>query len=168
MSFEEEWSTIKQNGAEAPSAHMQLNQTPDGSYRPGRGGSAVGDLQVDQKDLAAIGDEAYKLYRRLEKDGDHARVSTETAKASLSGDFELGPALGHVADSWQKQLKTVLDACAHISNHLDYTKKAHQGDEVFLSVQFSKISELEKGFDEKTEAQPAHEPRRRGGEGGGD
>ncbi|MEU3329371.1 hypothetical protein [Streptomyces albus] len=154
MSFANDWEQLKKDAGQS-STHMQLNQAPDGSFRPGRGGSSPsGDLQVSQKDLAAVGNEAYKIYHRLKKDGSHAHASTDAAKTSLSGDFELAAALGHVNARWESQLQTVLDACAHISNHLDFTRKAHAGDEEWIRVQLSKIAELDKGFDESTRPQP--------------
>ncbi|MFJ3722845.1 hypothetical protein ACIPYQ_09780 [Streptomyces sp. NPDC090045] len=42
----------------------------------------------------------------------------------MKKDFALGAALSTVADKWHDQLGTLLDACAHISNHLDYTQNA--------------------------------------------
>ncbi|MBR7677445.1 hypothetical protein KDA82_31540, partial [Streptomyces daliensis] len=36
MSFEEEWAQHKADAADQNSVQMQLNQTPDGDYRPGR------------------------------------------------------------------------------------------------------------------------------------
>lgn len=63
--------------------------------------------------------------------------------------FEIGSALTHVAGHWVDQVQTLLDATAHISNHLDYTKKAHAGDEVFIAGTISSIADLGKGFDER-------------------
>ncbi|GEB54157.1 MULTISPECIES: hypothetical protein [Streptomyces] len=167
MSFEQEWQDIKADTA-ATSPRMQLDGAVDGSFQPGRSSSSEtrapydadhpGDLSVKGKDLAAIGDEAFKLHGRLLVDGDHARVSTGVAASSLKGDFELCDALEHVVERWTEQTRSVLDACAHISNHLDYTKKAHAGDEHYISTTFSKISELDSGFDEATQPQP-HAPQ---------
>ncbi|MER6617868.1 hypothetical protein [Streptomyces xantholiticus] len=41
-----------------------------------------------------------------------------------------------------------MDACALISNHMDFTKNAHAGDEVFIERHVSSIHTLDKGFDE--------------------
>lgn len=41
-----------------------------------------------------------------------------------------------------------MDACAHISNHLDFTKNAHEGDEYVIKRKMSSISTLDKGFDD--------------------
>ena len=40
----------------------------------------------------------------------------------------------------------------HISNHLDYTQKAHTGDEYYIAGTISSIAELDKGFDDEGEA----------------
>lgn len=144
MSFEQEWARHK----EAASTNTHLDQAaPIG----GGGSTPQGDLKVNQKDLAAIGNAAYKLHQKLDKDGDHARVSSYDAASSLSRNFKIGSALDHVATKWVDQLRTLLDACAQISNHLDYTKKAHAGDEHYLATKFSKISQLDHGFDERTQ-----------------
>lgn len=148
MSFQEEWAQHKAAAAEKHSASMQLNQLP----AEGGGSAPAGDLTVDQKDLAAVGDQAFKLYQRLDKDGDHAKATTEKAGSVLKGDFSLGGALTDLADKWNSQVNTVLQSCAHISNHLDYTKKAHAGDEHYIATTFS-VSELSDGFDERTQRQ---------------
>ncbi|KPC61313.1 hypothetical protein [Streptomyces chattanoogensis] len=148
MSFDAEWAELKAGAAARQSTQMQLNQlAPDG----GGGGTPQGDLTVDQKDLAAIGDVAFKLHQDLDKAGDHARVSSMKAASSLEKDFAIGGALDHVAERWLDQLRSVLDACAHISNHLDYTRKAHASNDAYLGTVFSKISTLDQGFDEGTQ-----------------
>ena len=47
------------------------------------------------------------------------------------------------------QVRSLLDATAHISNHLDYTKGAHAGDEVYIAGTLSSIATLDAGFDER-------------------
>ncbi|WP_309246885.1 hypothetical protein [Streptomyces somaliensis] len=103
---------------------------------------------MTQTDLAAIGDEAFKLYTRLWKE---ARVaSTDDAGTSLSTQgFTLGGALKHVSTRWEKQLNSLMDACALISNHMDFTKNAHQGDEYHIKRRVSSIHTLDAGFDEQ-------------------
>ncbi|GAA3376369.1 hypothetical protein GCM10020367_47800 [Streptomyces sannanensis] len=64
------------------------------------------------------------MYQRLDTDGDHAKQSTHDAAASLKADFALGAALTTVAEKWDQQVSSLLGACAHISNHLDYTTTA--------------------------------------------
>lgn len=148
MSFEEEWAQHKSAAVQKQSVSMQLNRLDPG----GGGGAPTGDLRVSQKDLAAVGDEAFKLYQRLDKDGDHAKASSQKAGNALKEDFSLGGALGDVAETWNSQVNTLLQSCAHISNHLDYTQKAHAGDEHYIATTFS-VSELGEGFDERTQRQ---------------
>ncbi|PWS46945.1 hypothetical protein DLE01_32810 [Streptomyces sp. FT05W] len=142
-----EWEQLKSEAAEKSSARMQLNQLPP---EAGGGPPPQGDLKVNQKDLAAIGDVAYRMYGDLEKAGDHARTSTQKAAGTLKTEtFALGGALDHVASRWIDQVRSLQDACAHISNHLDYTKGAHAGDEVYIATVVSNIDTLDKGFDER-------------------
>ncbi|GAA1297406.1 MULTISPECIES: hypothetical protein [Streptomyces violaceusniger group] len=137
MSFEDEWAQIKSEAAQRQETHMRLNQVD------GPGGTAPspaaqkGDLSVKAKDLAAIGDAAFKLYQRLDKDGDHAQTTSATAAKDLKDDFDIGGALSEVVETWRTQVNSLLAACAHISNHLDYTKKAHAGDEHYIAASFS-------------------------------
>jgi hypothetical protein len=144
----DEWEQLKAQAAQH-ATHTQLNQLP--SDPGGGGGEPGGDLQVSQKDLAAVGDRAFTLRDRLAKDGKHADASTGKAAGDLKGHgFQLGAALATTHTQWDKQLKTLLDACAQISNHMDFTQKAHQGDEHYIAGQLSSISDLDKGFDERT------------------
>ncbi|MFI8994276.1 hypothetical protein [Streptomyces sp. NPDC053542] len=144
MSFEAEWKQLKTDSSDARQTHVRLNQlAPEG----GGGGNPQGDLRVSQRDLAAIGDAAFRLHEDLSRDGNHARLSSFEAASSLKADFALGSALEHVTSRWTEQQWSLLDACAHISNHLDYTKKAHRGQETYLATVFSRISDLDKAFD---------------------
>ncbi|MFE7748071.1 hypothetical protein [Streptomyces sp. NPDC057428] len=144
----DEWEQLKAEAAEKSSARMQLNQLPP---EAGGGPPAQGDLKVNQKDLAAIGNVAYRMYGDLEKAGDHARASTQKAAGTLTTEtFALGGALDHVASRWIDQVRSLMDACAHISNHLDYTKAAHAGDEAYIATVVSNIETLDKGFDERS------------------
>ena len=133
----DEWEELKAAAAEKHAARMELNHAPS----PG------GDLQVSQKDLAHIGDRAFKLWNRLGTDGKHADASTEKAAGDLKGrNFRLGVALSTTHTGWDKQLKTLLDACAQISNHLDYSKKVHSGNDHFIGGRLSSIATLDGGF----------------------
>ncbi|MFE9803780.1 hypothetical protein ACFYP6_33825 [Streptomyces goshikiensis] len=145
MSFGKEWADLKSAASDRQTA-MRLNQLEPGGGGPG----PQGDLELDHQDLAAVGDAAFKLRQRLHTDGDHAKASTQEAAGSLKGDFALGAALSTVADKWDEQVGTLLDACAHISNHLDYTQNAHAGDEHWLATQF-KFAQLDKGFEERAQ-----------------
>ncbi|MEK8145074.1 hypothetical protein NKH18_37365 [Streptomyces sp. M10(2022)] len=73
----------------------------------------------------------------------------DTAASDLTTQgFELGGALQHVANRWDKQLKTLIDACGHISSHMDFTKVVHQNDDQYVRQQVSSIRTLDEGFDD--------------------
>ncbi|MFI1400839.1 hypothetical protein [Streptomyces sp. NPDC020681] len=136
MSFDEEWASARADA----SVSMRLNQLAD----PGGGGGGGTDLTVSRDDLGAIGSDAYKLYNRLADDGDHARQTTHDASiALLNANYETGTALLKVNGVWADQLKTLMDACANISNHLDYSAASHKNeeDDIIVSLQASKINE---------------------------
>ncbi|MFJ9829397.1 hypothetical protein ACIRSU_34215 [Streptomyces sp. NPDC101160] len=137
MSFDEEWAA--ERSAAAARVSMRLNQAPAG---PVGGGGA--DLKVRQDHLGAIGHAAYELHGRLLKDGKHAGSDTAEAAGGLSRNgFRTGSAMAEVQETWSSQLSTLLDACAHISNHLDYSAAAHakDDDEIRTALAVSKISE---------------------------
>ncbi|WP_432150528.1 hypothetical protein [Streptomyces sp. bgisy029] len=134
MTFDEEWAELRTAAAERGA--MRINGVP------AEGGGAA-DLVVNRDDLGAIGNDAYALRTRLSKEGDHARPATfEAAIALTNGNFASGAAVLKVHDRWQTQLRTLLDSCAHISNHLDYTKAQHAKDEVKIVGDLTPISKL--------------------------
>ncbi|MFE2640923.1 hypothetical protein ACFXKX_39025 [Streptomyces scopuliridis] len=138
----EEWENLKGEVTERHSAQMRLNQLPVDTGPTGSGSGAA-DLSVNQDNLGRIGGAAYDLYGRLKADGGHARTSTSDAAAALSvSGFETGPAMRTVHNTWNSQLKTLVEACAHISNHLDYSAAQHAKDEedIKTSLSVSRIS----------------------------
>ncbi|MET7622045.1 hypothetical protein [Streptomyces sp. NPDC005408] len=144
----DEWEQLKTEAAEKHSAAMQLNRVPDdpGAAPPG------GDLKVGQQDLAAVGDAAFRLFDNLGRYGRDAWSISQTAAKDLTTQgFALGGGLDHVQERWEKQLKTLLDACAHISNHMDFTQNAHAGDEYHIYGVVSSIATLDDGFTERTQ-----------------
>ncbi|MGW7045941.1 hypothetical protein ACWGDT_25275 [Streptomyces avermitilis] len=144
----DEWEQLKSEAQarQQSATHMQLNQLP---ADPG-GDSTQGDLRVSQKDLASVGDAAYELHQGFEHFSDLARMSSIKAAGGLKSEgYAIGAALDHVAQHWVDQVQTLLDATAHISNHLDYTKGAHAGDEVYIAGTLSSIATLDQGFDER-------------------
>ncbi|MFD5076999.1 hypothetical protein [Streptomyces sp. NPDC058371] len=146
----DEWEQLKAEAAERQPTKMQLNQLP--ADPGGSGGIPEGDLRVSQTDLAAVGDAAYQLHQDFTHYSDHARIASMTAAGGLRDQgFALGAALDHVAERWVDQAQSLLDATAHISNHLDYTKGAHAADEVYIAGTLSSISTLDEGFDHRTE-----------------
>jgi hypothetical protein len=157
----DEWEQLKADVAESGSTGMQLNQlAADGG---GGGGSGVaGDLVVNQDDLGAVGHDAFTLYEDLRTGTDIAGASmnkdgagsTMQAAASLKAHgFAMGSALELTVDVWTSQSKAVLQACAHISNHLDYSKKLHAEDDAKIAAVLrsrdglaESVSELSKYF----------------------
>jgi hypothetical protein len=135
----EEWEQLKADAADGRSTQTQLNQL---SAEGGRGGSER-DLVVNQDDLGAVGHDAYLLYDALHTGTDVAGAgmnkdgagSTMQAAASLkSHGFAMGSALELTVEVWTSQANTVLQACAHISNHLDFSKKLHSQDDAAIAA----------------------------------
>jgi hypothetical protein len=137
MTFEQEWTGLRAAAAERTA--MQIDSIP----AEGGGGGGGGDLVVNRDDLGAIGNDAYDLLGRLGKEGDIARSSTfDAATALTNGNFVSGSAVLKVHDFWQTHLKTLLDSCAQISNHLDYSKARHAEDEAKIEGDLTRISVL--------------------------
>ncbi|MFD3907925.1 hypothetical protein ACF07U_34475 [Streptomyces californicus] len=127
MSFEQEWGELK------AAAAMRLNQAPGSG---GSGPKGSGDYVVKDDELGNIGHAAFNLFNGLEPTGKHAKAVSETAGKSLTGDgFDTGAAFTEVIEAWGKQVKTLLQACAHISNHLDYTKASRKSDDEWIETQ---------------------------------
>ncbi len=130
MSFEQEWASVRSTSTSTVST--RLNQL---APEHGGGGGGNADLSVDQDKLGAIGSAAYALHGRLLKDGDHARTSTTEAATDMSGHgFRTGSAMSTVQERWGSQLRTLLDACANISNHLDYSAASHAKEEADIQA----------------------------------
>ncbi|MET8505663.1 hypothetical protein ABZV60_13550 [Streptomyces sp. NPDC004787] len=118
---------------------MRLNQAD-----PGGGGGAGAELGVNQDHLGAIGHAAFALHGRLVKDGNHAAsVTTEAGGDLTKNGFLTGSALATVHRTWDSQLRTLLDACAQISNHLDYSAAAHAKDDadIHAALSVSRLNE---------------------------
>ncbi|MFF8268774.1 hypothetical protein ACF059_15425 [Streptomyces sp. NPDC016562] len=132
MSFDEEWSAARATATAHVS--MRLNQAP---ADPGGGGGG-GDLELNQDHIGAIGSEAYKLHTRLQTDGKHAATSTAEAAGALTKEnFASGAALLKVNTTWETQVKTLVAACANISNGLNYSLSSHAKDEQQLHADFT-------------------------------
>ncbi|MFI0089042.1 hypothetical protein [Streptomyces bobili] len=110
----------------------------------------AGDLVVSQDDLGAVGHDAYLLWDELRTTADIAGAgagadkggegSTSQAASSLtSHGFSMGAGLTKTVEIWTSQAKSVLQACAHISNHLDYTKKLHAEEDAKIAAQTAAI-----------------------------
>ncbi|WP_405814580.1 MULTISPECIES: hypothetical protein [unclassified Streptomyces] len=132
MSFDEEWSAARATAAAGVT--MRLNQVP---ADPGGGGGG-GDLELNQDHIGAIGSEAYKLHTRLQTDGKHADTATAEAAGALTKEgFASGAALLEVNSAWESQVKTLVAACANISNGLNYSLASHAKDEQQLQADFT-------------------------------
>ncbi|MCX5273027.1 hypothetical protein [Streptomyces virginiae] len=135
----DEWDDAKADVNAQRQVSMRLNQLPGG---PGNS-SGEADLVVHQDDLGGVGHDAYLLHGRLHKEADVAGVGADTqgagstmqAAAALKvGNLALGGELETTVSVWTSQVKSVLQACAHISNHLDYSKKAHAEDDAAIAA----------------------------------
>ncbi|MFI1142442.1 hypothetical protein [Streptomyces sp. NPDC020780] len=139
MTFDAEWAALRAESTQR--VDMRLNSIP--AEGGGSSGPVNADLAVNQDNLGAIGHDAYALRTRLSKDGDHARPATfDAAIALTNGNFSSGSALLKVHDRWNTHMKTLLDACAQISNHLDYSKAAHAKDDVQIGGDLLSVSKL--------------------------
>ncbi|MYW47994.1 hypothetical protein GT045_36000 [Streptomyces sp. SID486] len=154
----DEWENLKRQAADGGSPHTRLNQLTDS----GGGGRGDQDLVVHQDDLGAIGHEAYGLHDALRKQADidgmgsdrHGNGSTMQAAAELKGQgFTMGPALSRAVTTWTDQVNSLLQACATISNHLNYSQKTHAHDDGVIAASLKQadgsavpVSELSKYF----------------------
>ncbi|MEV5608357.1 hypothetical protein [Streptomyces sp. NPDC052225] len=146
----DEWEQLKADAAHRQSTRMQLNSIP---VEPGGGGpSSYGDLKASNTDLIAVGNAARELHKKFDEASDKARLASMSVVDSMktSDGFELGAAIDHVAVHWVDQVQSLLDASAHIANHLHVTQSIHAKDEVYIEGVISSISTLDKGFDERT------------------
>ncbi|MBV7698095.1 hypothetical protein [Streptomyces sp. TRM70350] len=154
----DEWEQLKSDALQRrqDSAQMQLNSVDAGSggtYGPFVVPSQFGVLKASQKDLATIGKSAHTLYNELWDKARVAVVGSDSAAADLSKQgFALGAGLQHVSTRWEEQLKSLMDACAHIANHMHVTKNVHAGDDDYIARQTSSIAVLDAGFDERVGA----------------
>jgi hypothetical protein len=133
----DEWEQLKAEAGSGRSPHMRLNQLA------ADGGGGTSDLVVHQDDLGAVGHEANLLYDDVKSQADIAAAgagqgsagSTMQAAATLkSHGFQTGSALETTVEMWTSQVKAVLQACAHISDHLDFTQKLHAGDDAKIGA----------------------------------
>ncbi|MFE5909355.1 hypothetical protein ACFQ6B_09750 [Streptomyces wedmorensis] len=92
------------------------------------------NLVVTQDDLGAVGHEAYLLHERLREEADvtgvggdkgEAGSTAQAAKELSSRHMTMGGELLTTLAVWDSQVKTVRQMYAHISNHLDYSKKSY-------------------------------------------
>jgi hypothetical protein len=128
-----EWEQLKKTAAE----RIQLDSASSG------GGVPEDGIMVYRDDLGAVGSEAFRLHTELKAKADlagmgtdkHGDSSTAQAAAALKKQgFAMAAALDKTLKTWSVQVKTVLQACANISNHLDYTKKLHAHEDMKIAA----------------------------------
>ncbi|MFG3405808.1 hypothetical protein [Streptomyces sp. NPDC048142] len=139
--FDDEWAALKADAQDRQSARMRLNTT--GAQTDGSAAGTPAGLVVHQDDLGAVGNEAFRVHGELRKRADLAGADADKAGAGTTAraaaelqrrNFSAGGELYTALEVWTSQVKTVLQMCAHISNHLDYSKKAHANDEVAIAA----------------------------------
>lgn len=139
MSFDDEWTSAK-------TVAMRVNNADSTGGSKPKPGSV--DYVVEDDELGDIGHAAFGLFNGLESGGKHAAAASETAGSGLTGDgFDTGAALTEVKQTWDTQVKTLLQACAHISNHLDHTKKSSKEDDDWIQAQLRIIGPVVPGDD---------------------
>ncbi|MFD0417152.1 hypothetical protein [Streptomyces sp. NPDC127108] len=137
----DEWEQLKARAAERHADRTRL--TGDSPANSPSGPAATADLVVHDDELGRLGGLAHRLRDRLRRDSDHAREATFGAAVELSNEgLDMGSALTTLHDAWNSKSRTLVDACGHISNHLDFTRAQHKkdDDEVATSVSVSVIS----------------------------
>ncbi|MGK5627783.1 hypothetical protein [Streptomyces sp. URMC 123] len=93
------------------------------------------DLVVRRDDLGRVGHAAYKLHGGLAAHGEHAKANSTAAGTDLAGDgFATGAALKETVRTWSTQVKTLMEACAHISNHLDHSSKKYGEEDARIAT----------------------------------
>ncbi|MEY7975595.1 hypothetical protein AB8O53_04550 [Streptomyces pilosus] len=139
MSFDDEW-------ASARTAAMRLNGTGGDGGAKAEPGTA--DYVVEDDELGDIGHAAFGLFNGLDSGGKHAAAASETAGTGLKGDgFASGAALTEVNKTWERQVRTLLQACGHISNHLDHTKKSRKADDDWIGARLRIVGPVVPGDD---------------------
>ncbi|MFD0317622.1 hypothetical protein [Streptomyces flavalbus] len=107
---------------------------------------ADADLVVRQDDLGAVGHEAFVLHGDLVKkvdiagagmNSDHAGSTHQAAAALSRSNFRMGDELMTTLSVWESQVKAVRQPCAHISNHLDFSKKPHANDDTEIAAEIA-------------------------------
>jgi hypothetical protein len=125
MSFDDEWAQLVAKASQDRVAQTRLNQLDGGG-----GGGGQGGLTVKQDDLGLVGRAAHGLHTGLKADGKHPVAASKSAGTELTGDnFDSGAALTEVAETWGTQVSALMESCAHISNHLDFSSRSYGQEE---------------------------------------
>ncbi|WP_199551635.1 hypothetical protein [Streptomyces sp. N35] len=130
-----EWEQLKADAAGRQEERTQLNQLPAEGGGGSGGGGGGKDLVVRDNELGKLGNLAYDLRERFRTDSDLARPSTFDASIELFNDgLDTGSALTELHDAWNSKTRTVKEACAHISNGLDFARSQHAKDDVKIET----------------------------------
>lgn len=70
-------------------------------------------------------------------------ASSQAAAALSSHHFAMGAALATTVSLWSSQLDALLQACAHISDHLDHTKASHARDDARIRTRIRGVTSPE-------------------------
>jgi hypothetical protein len=134
-----EWQQLKDDAAGRPPVGTRIDSAP------GAGSAAADpDLIVRQDDLGAVGHEAYLLFDHMREridiagagaDDTGAGTSMQAAAELRNRHFTAGDELSTTVEVWSSQLKSVLQACAHISNHLDFSRRLHAQDDARIGAE---------------------------------
>lgn len=122
-----------------PSINERLN--------PGSGSDAPrisgGDgFTVEPGVLKQIAEAAGDIQERTLKDGVHAEDYTNAAAAALKGEnFDLGGALEKAFRTWQSQIDTLAQACAHIEGSLAAAAGEYEKTDAETELSMAEISE---------------------------
>ncbi|MCM2391268.1 hypothetical protein [Streptomyces albipurpureus] len=142
MTFDSEWAAMLSDAQERQTT-TRLNQLAPDPGGSGSGGGGAPDLMVAQDDLGAVGSEAFRAHDQLRKRADIAGAGSgrsssgstaQAAKECSDHRLAMGDELLVTLSLWDTQVKTVLQMCAHISNHLNYTKKSHANEEAEIEA----------------------------------
>lgn len=97
-----------------PSINERLNPGSSGDAPSGSG-----EFTVEPAVLKQISGAAGDIQERTLKDGMHAEDCSNAASAALKSEsFDLGGALAKAVQTWQSQIDTLAQACAHIESSL--------------------------------------------------
>ncbi|MEU4065427.1 hypothetical protein AB0F25_23920 [Streptomyces wedmorensis] len=129
MGFDDDWAAVVSASRDRQTTGTRL----DSAGAEGAGSGSM-NLVVRQDDLGAVGHEAYLLHEQLREGADiagagsdagEAGSTAQAAKELSSRHMTMGGELLTTLAVWDSQVKTVRQMYAHISNHLDYSKKSY-------------------------------------------
>ncbi|MFJ6514326.1 hypothetical protein ACIQMO_16865 [Streptomyces sp. NPDC091406] len=135
MGFDEEWAQLRAEATQRQATSTQLNGIPDDSG-PGFGNNVL--ASTPQEKAAAsrtIQDEL------LGSTSDAANKADESSKAAAKefADWATGPAIKKLDETWDKQVKTLMNRLQTERDGLSGTAKNFAGQELDIRSQFSPL-----------------------------